>query len=71
MVDAFVNDAVVTTTDERAAFELTAITPSVTVVGDPTDVTVDGLRGVAATEDVELGLTNEALATTVVEEGNG
>lgn len=72
MVDALENDAVVTTTDGIATVELTAIETSVTVVGDPIDVTVDGVKELVATDDITLDLTNEeALPTAVVEEDKG
>lgn len=68
MADAFENRVVVTTSDETAAVELTAMSPSVTVVGDPIEVTVDELGGVAASE---VKLVNEALPTAVVAEDKG
>lgn len=50
VVDAFESSVAVTTDEEAAGVELTATTPSVTVVGGPVDVTMDELRGVAKTE---------------------
>lgn len=50
VVDAFESSVAVTTDEEAAGVELTATTPSVTVVGGPVDVTMDEPREVATTE---------------------
>ena len=68
MVDAFENRVVVTTSDGKDAIGLTAMSPSVTVVGDPIDVTVDELGEVAASG---VKPANGALPMAVAAEDKG